>query len=40
MLDGYFQLDVGEIVSVRSMGLGVAGNATDPPKPQLQAPQR
>jgi len=39
-LDGCFQLDVSEIVSVRSMGLGVDGNATDPAKPLLRPPQR
>lgn len=30
ILDGCFQLDVGEIVSVRSAGLGVDGNETGP----------
>jgi len=39
-LDGCFQLDVSEIVSVHSMGLGVDGNATDPAKPLLRPPQR
>jgi hypothetical protein len=36
MLHGCFQLDV----SVRSMGLGVDGNATGPAKPLLRPPQR
>ena len=40
MLPGCFQLDVSEIVSVRSMGLGVDGNETGPAKPLLRPPQR